>query len=102
RRMRLLEWAHENDSLIIEDDYDSEFRFDAEPLPALAGMDTAGRVAYVGTFSKSLTPALRVGYLVASPPLRERVEQLKLLDDHHTSWPVQAALSVLLTSGDLD
>ena len=70
RRVALIEWARANDSLIVEDDYDSEFRFDAPPLPALAGIDESGRVAYIGTFSKVLSPALRVGYLVAPQPLR--------------------------------
>jgi GntR family transcriptional regulator/MocR family aminotransferase len=69
RRLALLTWAQTNDSLIIEDDYDSEFRFDASPLPALASLDEAGQVAYIGTFSKVLTPALRIGYLVAPPQL---------------------------------
>ncbi len=64
RRLALLERAQANDSLIIEDDYDSEFRFDAPPLPALAGLEGRGCIAYIGTFSKVLTPALRVGYLV--------------------------------------
>src|SRR5258708_32524509 len=71
RRLALLTWAQANDSLIIEDDYDSEFRFDTSPLPALASLDEAGRVAYIGTFSKVLTPALRIGDLVAPPRLCE-------------------------------
>ena len=62
--------ARPNDSLIVEDDYDSEFRFDAPPLPSMAGLDETGHVAYIGTFSKVLAPALRVGYLVAPEPLR--------------------------------
>ncbi len=105
RRMALLEWAETSDSLILEDDYDSEFRFGAPPLPALAGLDKAGRVAYIGTFSKVLTPALRIGYLVAPLPLRERIEQLKhrrRLTSYRISWPVQRALATLLTRGDLE
>lgn len=101
RRLALLEWARTHDSLIVEDDYDSEFRFDAPPLPALAGLDTTGQVAYIGSFSKILSPALRVGYLVASAELCERVTHHKLLTDYHTSWPVQRALTVLLTEGHI-
>lgn len=102
RRMALIEWAQENDGLIVEDDYDSEFRFDAPPLPALAGIDETGRVAYIGTFSKVLSPALRVGYLVAPQPLRERVERFKRLSDFHTPWPLQRALAAFMTQGHLD
>lgn len=102
RRLALLDWAQANDSLIIEDDYDSEFRFHAPPLPALASLDTTGHVAYIGTFSKVLTPALRIGYLLVPPPLREPVERLKRFSDYHTSWPTQRALAILLSEGHLD
>src|SRR5258708_7804444 len=67
RRLALLTLAQANYTLIVADEYDSEFRFDTSPLPALASLDEAGRVAYIGTFSKVLTPALRIGYLVARP-----------------------------------
>ncbi len=102
RRMALLAWATANDSLIVEDDYDSEFRFDAPPLPALAGLDEAGRVAYVGTFSKVLTPSLRAGYLVAPRPLRERIAGLTQLTARLTPWPIQRALTHFLASGELE
>jgi GntR family transcriptional regulator/MocR family aminotransferase len=102
RRAALLEWARSADSLIIEDDYDSEFRYDAPPLPALAGLDTGGCVAYIGTFSKVLTPALRVGYLLAPPPLRERIAHLRLITDRHTGWYVQRALARLIDEGIFD
>ncbi|GHO70077.1 GntR family transcriptional regulator [Ktedonobacter sp. SOSP1-52] len=102
RRLALLDWAQTNDSLIIEDDYDSEFRFHAPPLPALASLDTTGHVAYIGTFSKVLTPALRIGYLLVPSPLREPVERLKRFSDYHTSWPTQQALAILLSEGHLD
>ncbi len=102
RRMALLNWAETNDCLIIEDDYDSEFRFDASPLPALASLDKTGRVAYIGTFSKVLTPALRIGYLVAPPLLRKRVEHLKDMTNEHPSWSVQQMLAVLITDGHME
>ncbi len=102
RRLALLEWARAHDSLIVEDDYDSEFRFDAPPLPALAGLEADGYVAYIGTFSKVLTPALRVGYLVAPAPLRRRVEEIKRAADDHPPWPVEQALTAFIAGGDLD
>jgi GntR family transcriptional regulator/MocR family aminotransferase len=102
RRLGLLAWAEQCDALIVEDDYDSEYRYDAPPLPALAGLDQSGRVVYVGTFSKVLSPALRVGYVVAPPPLRERIVRLKRLSDYHTPWPVQRAMAAFIGSGSLE
>ncbi|SRR6266851_1676863 len=105
RRLALLEWAQTSDSLIIEDDYDSEFRYDAPPLSALAGLDRSGRVAYLGTFSKVLTPTLRLGYLLAPPALREEIERLKqhaCLSNYAASWAVQRALALLLAEGHLE
>lgn len=102
RRFALLTWAQTNDSLIVEDDYDSEFRFDASPLPALASLDSTGHVAYIGTFSKVLTPALRVGYLVAPPLLRQRIEHLQYLTDEYVSWPLQQMLADFISRGHLD
>lgn len=102
RRLALLEWAREYESLVVEDDYDSEFRFGAQPLPALAGLDEPGCVAYIGSFSKVLTPALRVGYLIAPPLLHERIIRLKLLSDIHLSWPLQQALALFLQNRQLE
>ena len=73
RRSRLLRWAAEGaDRYIIEDDYDSEFRYASRPIPAMQGMDTAGRVVYTGTFSRSLAPSIRIAYAVLPPALLER------------------------------
>lgn len=69
RRLRLLDWANGNDAWILEDDYDSEFRYTGRPLPSIRSIDRTGRVVYVGTFSKALFPALRLGYLVLPPAL---------------------------------
>lgn len=102
RRLALLTWAQANDSLLIEDDYDSEFRFDTSPLPALASLDDAGRVAYIGTFSKVLTPVLRIGYLVVPPLLRERIGLIKQLTDEQVSWPLQQMLAAFISEGHLD
>ena len=73
RRLDLLRWAAEDpDRLIVEDDYDSEFRFDGKPVPSLQGMDPHGQVIYVGTFSRRVAPGIRIGYLVLPPRLLER------------------------------
>lgn len=72
RRLRLLDWAQSAGSWIIEDDYDSEYRYRSMPVPALQGLDTSARVIYVGTFSKVLYPSLRLGYVVIPPDLVDR------------------------------
>lgn len=72
RRQEILSWAREKDGrYVIEDDYDSEFRYRGKPIPALQGMDGAGRVIYIGTFSRSVAPAIRVGYMVLPEELLE-------------------------------
>lgn len=75
RRMQLLAWAAGGNRFLIEDDYDSEFRYKGKPVPSLQGYDTAGRVIYLGTFSKSLAPAIRVSYMVLPPVLLETYRQ---------------------------
>ncbi|GGJ51047.1 MocR-like pyridoxine biosynthesis transcription factor PdxR [Deinococcus roseus] len=101
RREALLQYAAQHDALIIEDDYESEFRFDA-PLPALAAMDQHGLVAYIGTLSKVFSPALRLGYLVAAPALIERVKVLRQLTDYQHSHVLQMAMLEMLRRGMLD
>ncbi|GGJ40604.1 MocR-like pyridoxine biosynthesis transcription factor PdxR [Deinococcus roseus] len=102
RRLSLLDWAEQHDSLILEDDYDSEFRYDAPPLPALASLDTRGRVVYVGSFSKVLSPELRMGYLVAPPVVMQQLIRLKQLSDYHTPTLMQHLLTHFLQTGALD
>jgi len=102
RRTALLNWAETHDVLVVEDDYDSEFRFDTAPLPALAALDRSGRVAYLGTFSKSLTPSLRVGYLVGPTDLIGRLLRFRQLIDGQVSWPVQQALAAFVQDGHLE
>jgi GntR family transcriptional regulator/MocR family aminotransferase len=101
RRARLLEWARERGALVIENDYDGEFRFDGAVAAPLTAIDDTGTVCLVGTFSRLLTPALRVGYVIATPALAERVAALKRALDEHPSLPAQHAVAQLLRSGDL-
>jgi GntR family transcriptional regulator / MocR family aminotransferase len=101
RRVTLLEWARTHGSLILEDDYDSEFRFETAPLPALAALGP-DCTAYMGTFSKTLSPSLRVGFLVAPPGLLEPVLKLKTFSDYHTSIPVQQALAQFILEGHFE
>ena len=75
RRQELLRWARDHDGYIIEDDYDSEFRFDAHPKPTMQSLDRSGRVVYLNTFSKSLAPSIRISYLVLPGGLMERFRE---------------------------
>src|SRR6185369_13319446 len=77
RRFALLEWAARREAWVIEDDYDSEYRYVSRPLGALQGMDPNERVVYIGTFSKVLFPALRMGYLVVPPALWQRFMEVR-------------------------
>jgi GntR family transcriptional regulator/MocR family aminotransferase len=99
RRLTLLDWAARADAWIIEDDYNGEYRYDTDPIPAVQALDRAGRVIYVGTFSKTLAPGLRVGYLVVPPSLVEAVTRARIATDMHTSVPVQATLAEFLSAG---
>ena len=99
RRLALLEWANEADAWIVEDDYDSEYRYGGRPLEALQGLDRAGRVLYVGTFSKVLFPALRLGYLVAPTPLLAPLLQTRRFLDVHPPILEQMALADFLREG---
>ena len=74
RRLALLRWASRAGAWVIEDDYDSEFRYGARPVPCLHGLDVDGRVIYVGSFSKTLFPALRLGFLVVPPDLQDGLQ----------------------------
>src|SRR5579862_4505391 len=81
RRFQLLEWAHNTGSWVIEDDYDSEYRFESLPIASLQGLDDNARVIYIGTFSKVLFPSLRLGYIVIPPDLVERFISVRLIMD---------------------
>jgi GntR family transcriptional regulator/MocR family aminotransferase len=101
RRQALTAWARKTGAVVVEDDYDSEFRYDVGPLPALYSMDPEV-IVYLGTASKALTPAVGAGWLVASPALVERIARLRPDLGERMSEPVQHALLALLSSGDLE
>jgi GntR family transcriptional regulator / MocR family aminotransferase len=101
RRTALLAWLRARDAIAIEDDYDAEYRFDRAAIGALQGLDP-GRVIYAGSASKTLAPALRIGWLVVPPALLEAVTHQKLLADRGTPRIEQHALADFLTRGELD
>jgi GntR family transcriptional regulator/MocR family aminotransferase len=102
RRIALLEKARRIGAIIIEDDYDSEFRYEGRPTDSLQSMDQYGVVAYVGTFSKTLLPELRLGYAVLPQAILEAVVRAKQLTDWHTSTLPQWALSKFISEGLLN
>ncbi|MER5407003.1 PLP-dependent aminotransferase family protein [Streptomyces sp. NPDC002769] len=101
RRRALTDWARAHGALIVEDDYDGEFRYDRQPVGALQGM-APGHVAYLGTASKTLGPALRLGWMVLPPHLVDAVTDAKLHSDHHTEVIGQLALAEMITGHAYD
>jgi GntR family transcriptional regulator/MocR family aminotransferase len=99
RRQALLAWAHRVNATIVEDDYDSEFRYGGRPLEPLQSLDESGRVLYVGSFSKVLLPTLRLGFLVSPAPLHAALRKAKCLADWHTAVPTQAAAAQFIDDG---
>lgn len=101
RRLDLLTWAHQEQSWIIEDDYNGELRYEGRPLAAVQGMEHAGaqRVLYVRTFSKTVFPALRLGYVVLPPELVEPFTRARLLSDRHSPTVDQAVLADFISEG---
>jgi GntR family transcriptional regulator/MocR family aminotransferase len=99
RRLELLEWAGHHQAWVLEDDYDSEYRYVSRPLGSLQGMDAHGRVIYIGSFSKVLFPALRVGYLVVPPALGERFVEAREALDLFSPTLYQLALADFLRDG---
>lgn len=100
RRLRLLDWAYRTGSYVIEDDYDSDFRYDGPPLTALAGLDRRGRVLYLGTFSKSIGAGMRLGYIVLPEHLLDQARIVKALLDNGNPWLEQAVLADFLQAGE--
>jgi GntR family transcriptional regulator/MocR family aminotransferase len=101
RRLQLLDWAHRRGAWIIEDDYDSEYRYDHEPIASLQGLDSDRRVIYIGTFSKVLFPALRIGYLVIPQDLITRFRRIREVMDNSPAPLYQAVLHDFIAAGHL-
>src|SRR6202142_31216 len=99
RRLQLLESARKSGALILEDDYDSEFRYSGRPIPALQGLDRAGMVLFAGSFSKVLFPSLRLGYLVIPPDLVPYFESTISITSRHPPLIEQAVLCDFITGG---
>jgi len=99
RRTALLDWADRTGAVIIEDDYDSEFRFGGRPIEPLQNLDRSGRVIYVGSLSKVLMPTLRLGFLIAPPSLRPALRAAKYVSDWNSARPIQAALAEFIDEG---
>jgi GntR family transcriptional regulator/MocR family aminotransferase len=99
RRLELLDWAAEAGAWILEDDYDSEFRYSGKPLSALQGLDEDGRVIYVGTFSKVLFSSLRLGYVVVPESLMDAFAQMRSAIDDHPALALQPAVHAFIDEG---
>ncbi|NER82338.1 MAG: PLP-dependent aminotransferase family protein, partial [Leptolyngbya sp. SIO1D8] len=102
RRLALLQWAQQTGTLILEDDYDSEYRYGDRPMPALQGLDRNNTVVYMGTFSKVLFPSLRIGYLVVPTEWISVVSRAKWLCDRQSPTLEQYALTDYITEGHFE
>ena len=99
RRLALLEWARHKNAVIVEDDYDGEFHYEGQPLESLQGLDGEGRVIYIGTFSRTVFSALRIGYLIAPKSLVPAFTSAKWLCDRHTATLEQETLAEFIATG---
>jgi GntR family transcriptional regulator/MocR family aminotransferase len=99
RRHQLLDWARDRDAYVVEDDYDSEYRYDISPVPPLQSLEGGRNVIYLGTVSKTLSPMMRIGYLVVPQQLQEVFATAKQLIDRHTPMTEQEALASFIECG---
>ncbi|MEU8796807.1 PLP-dependent aminotransferase family protein [Spirillospora sp. NPDC048819] len=99
RRRALLDWARRRDVVIVEDDYDTEYRYGGRPIEPLQSLDEDGRVLYTGTFSKIMRPVLRLGFLVAPPSLHRAFRMARYVSSWHAGLPEQAALARFIDEG---
>lgn len=102
KRIQLLNWAHENETLIIEDDYDSELRYSGRPIPSLQGLSEGSNVIYLGTFSKILLPSMRISYMILPPKLLALYKEHKKKYNQTSSQIEQIALSLFMKEGMLE
>jgi GntR family transcriptional regulator/MocR family aminotransferase len=102
RRLQLLTWAQKSGAWILEDDYDSEYRYESQPIPSLQGMDVNARVLYIGTFSKVVFPALRLGYLVIPSDLVRHFVATRIAVDLGSPTLHQEVLADFIRSGDFE
>jgi GntR family transcriptional regulator/MocR family aminotransferase len=100
RRQALLAWAERHDGAILEDDYDSEFRFGDRPIEPMRTIDVADRVIYIGSFSKTLLPGLRLGFVIVPHSLQTAAHRAKFLADWHSPTLLQAALARFIEDGE--
>jgi GntR family transcriptional regulator/MocR family aminotransferase len=99
RRLALLAWARRRNAVVVEDDYDGEFHYGGRPLESLQGLDTEGRVIYIGTFSRTVFPSMRIGYLVAPASLVPALTAAKWLSDLHSASLEQQTLADFIAGG---
>ena len=99
RRLALLAWAEDHGAAIVEDDYDSEFRLSGRPVEPLQMLDDSGRVIYIGTFSKSMLPTLRLGFAIVPDSIRSAMEAAKFVADWHAPVATQRALANFIREG---
>ncbi len=99
RRLALLEWARRQNAVIVEDDYDGEFHYEGRPLESLQGLAKEGRIVYIGTFSRTVFPALRIGYLIVPKSLAAAFTAAKWLNDLHSATLEQNTLAEFITTG---
>lgn len=102
RRQQLLDWAMRNDVLILEDDYDGEYRYDIAPLPPMAAMNVSGHVMYFGTFSKTMFPSLRIGFAAGPEDLINEMATYRKVDDYQTNSLAQLALANFIETGQFE
>jgi GntR family transcriptional regulator/MocR family aminotransferase len=99
RRLALLDWARRKNSIIVENDHDGEFHYEGRPLESLQGLDTEGRIVYLGTFSRTIFPSLRIGYLIVPKSLAPAFIAAKWLNDLHSPTLEQETLAEFINSG---
>jgi GntR family transcriptional regulator/MocR family aminotransferase len=99
RRVALLAWASRKDSVIVENDHDGEFHYEGRPLESMQGLDTEGRIVYVGTFSRTVFPSLRIGYLIVPKSLTPAFAAAKWLNDLHSASLEQQTLAEFISTG---